>query len=531
VIEYITMERKSGVLLILDGWGYRFDPTGNAVRLANTPNWDRLLQEHQWTLLDCMGVAVGLSPGQMGNSEVGHLNIGAGRRVIQPLARLDQMVARGEFLTNPAIAGIMKSTVASNSALHLIGLLSDGGVHSHISHLFALLDAAAHHGVKQVVVHAILDGRDTGPYAGKGFLHGLLRKLKEYPYSAKLATVSGRYYAMDRDKRWERLEPAYRAIVQGQGSTTTNPIDYLGALHQRGQTDEYVKPFCVVDAEGNKEPVLMQPGDSIIFYNFREDRARELSRALYLSDFDAFDRPFTIERLLTFSRYSSDFGNPVVLPDEELPNTVTEFLSKQGRSVCKVAETEKYAHVTYFFNGGREQPFENERRVLIPSPKVATYDQKPEMSAMSVTNTAVDMINSDGCFLTVINLANGDMVGHTGDLEAAVKAAEAVDHSLGRILEAVDYGKKSYLIVTADHGNCERMRDSAGNIYVTHTLNPVPLVIVGTIRQLEHPYKEQPEDVFADTHGQALRDIIPTFLDLWSMEQPPEMDGRSLLAS
>jgi 2,3-bisphosphoglycerate-independent phosphoglycerate mutase len=522
------MERKPGVLLILDGWGYRFDPTANATRLSRTPNFDRLLRENPWTLLDCMGVAVGLSPGQMGNSEVGHLNIGAGRRVVQPLAQLDQMVSRGEFLRHPAIVGAMEGVIRAGTQLHLTGLLSDGGVHSHISHLFALIDVAAKLGVQKLVVHAILDGRDTSPYSGKGFLHGLLRKLAEYPYDAKLATVSGRYYAMDRDKRWERVEPAYRAIVQGQGSTTNDPIGYLGMSHERGETDEFVKPYCVVD-KVDGQPLQMKPDDAVIFYNFREDRAREISSALYLDDFNAFQRPFTIKHFVTFSRYSAEFNNPVVLEEHELRNTITEYLSDRGQCVCKVAETEKYAHVTYFFNGGREEPFKNERRVLIPSPKVATYDLKPEMSVMGVTNTAVDMINSGTCFFTVINFANGDMVGHTGNLDAAVKAVEAVDRSLGRILDAVDYGKKAYLIVTADHGNCERERDSAGNIYTAHTLNPVPLVVVGTSRKLKCSYSEAPEDVFADTRGQALRDIIPTFLDLWSMEQPAEMDGHSLL--
>jgi 2,3-bisphosphoglycerate-independent phosphoglycerate mutase len=521
------MERKPGVLLILDGWGYRFDPTANATRLARTPNYDRLLRENQWTLLDCMGVAVGLSPGQMGNSEVGHLNIGAGRRVVQPLAKLDQMVSRGEFLRHPVIVKAMEEAAQTGLRLHLIGLLSDGGVHSHISHLFALIDVAAKLGVKKLAVHAILDGRDTSPYSGKGFLHGLLRKLAEYPFEARLATVCGRYYGMDRDKRWERVEPAYRAIVQGQGSTTNDAIDYLGLCHQRGETDEFVKPFCVVDGDG--KPLQMQPEDSVIFYNFREDRAREISRALYLEDFNAFERLFIIKRFVSFSRYSEEFHNPVVLEEQELRNTIAEFLSNQDRCVCKVAETEKYAHVTYFLNGGREEPFKGERRVLVPSPKVATYDLKPEMSVMGVTNTAVDMINSGACFLTVINFANGDMVGHTGNLDAAVKAVEAVDKNLGRILDAVDYGKKAYLVVTADHGNCERMRDSAGNVYTAHTLNPVPLVIVGTSRTLKNPYTEAPEDVFADTRGQALRDIVPTFVDLWSMERPAEMDGRSLL--
>ena len=522
------MERKPGVLLILDGWGYRFDPTANATRIGRTPNYDRLLAENQWTLLDCMGVAVGLSPGQMGNSEVGHLNIGAGRRVVQPLAHLDQMVSRGDFMRLPVLLDAMKGVVETDTRLHLIGLLSDGGVHSHISHLFALIDAAAKMGVKKLAVHAILDGRDTSPYSGKGFLLGLLRKLADYPYEARLATVSGRYYAMDRDKRWERVEPAYRAIVQGQGSTTIDAVEHLGVLHGCGETDEFVKPFCVVTGAGDI-PLHMAQDDTVIFYNFREDRARELSSALYMDSFGIFERPFAVKRFVTFSRYSGEFDNPVVLEEKPLENTIAEYLSERGQCVCKVAETEKYAHVTYFLNGGREEPFANERRVLVPSPKVSTYDQKPEMSVMGITNAAVDMINSGKCFLTVINFANGDMVGHTGNLEAAAKAVEAVDKSIGRILEAVDYGKKAYLIVTADHGNCERMRDSAGNVYTAHTLNPVPLIVVGTMRKLRYAYPDPPEDVFADTHGQALRDIVPTMLDLWSMEQPPEMDGRSLL--
>jgi len=441
------------------------------------------------------------------------------------------MVARGEFLRHPEIARLMKACAETGSVLHLIGLASDGGVHSHISHLFALIDAAAQFNVKRVAVHAILDGRDTSPYSGKGFLYGILRKLRDYPHEGRLATVSGRYYAMDRDKRWERIEPAYRAIVQGQGPTTGEPIEYLGKLHERRETDEFVKPFCVLPAGGDGKPLLMQPEDSVLFFNFREDRARELSRALYLKDFTAFTRPFTVKHFLTFSRYSEEFDNPVVLEEPELRNTITEYLSNQGLCVCKVAETEKYAHVTYFFNGGREEPFPAERRVLVPSPKVATYDLKPEMNAIGVTNVAVDMINSGTCFLTVVNLANGDMVGHTGNLEAAVKAAEAMDRSLGRILDATDNGQKAYLVVTADHGNCERMRDSAGNTYTAHTLNPVPLVAVGTVRHLKHSYKEEPEDVFADTYGQSLRDIVPTLLDLWSLEQPADMDGRSLLES
>jgi 2,3-bisphosphoglycerate-independent phosphoglycerate mutase len=275
----------------------------------------------------------------------------------------------------------------------------------------------------------------------------------------------------------------------------------------------------------------MSPDDTVIVYNFREDRARELSRALYLQDFDAFARPFTIKRFFTFSRYSEEFDNPVLLEEKPLEDTITEYLSAQGLTVGKVAETEKYAHVTYFFNGGREEPFEHERRILIPSPKVATYDLKPEMSVMRVTSAAIDLITSDQCFFTVVNFANGDMVGHTGDLDAAVKACEAVDASLGRIIDAVEGGGTAFLVVTADHGNVEKMRDSAGNMYTAHTISPVPVAVMGSMRQLRNPYKDQPEDVFADTHGQALRDIVPTILDLWSMDQPKIMDGHSLLVN
>jgi len=521
---------KPAVLLILDGWGYRSDPAGNAIKLARTPHWDRLLRDHPWTLMDCMGVAAGLAPGQMGNSEVGHLNLGAGRRVIQPLARIDRMVARDEFKEHPALSKVLKETAEAGTVLHLIGLLSDGGVHSHISHLFALLEAAARHGVKEVAVHAVLDGRDTGPYSSKSFLHGLLRHLADYPGEARIATVCGRYYAMDRDRRWERIEPAYRAIVEAGAPVVPDVMEKVTELHDSGETDEFIRPFCVAP-KGGGEPRPMSPDDTVIFYNFREDRARELSRALYLPDFDNFTRPFTIKRFFSFSRYHEDFDNPVLLEEKPLENTITEYLSAKGLTVGKVAETEKYAHVTYFFNGGREEPFEHERRILIPSPKVATYDLKPEMSVLRVTSAAIDLITSDQCFFTVVNFANGDMVGHTGDLEAAVKACEAVDASLGRILEAVDGGASAFLVVTADHGNVEKMRDSAGNKYTAHTISPVPVAVVGTMRQLRNPYTEQPEDVFADTHGQALRDIVPTILDLWSMEQPGIMDGRSLLVS
>lgn len=536
------MTAKTGVLLILDGWGYRSDPGANAVALAHTPTWDYLTRAFPWTLLHCKGESVGLSDDQMGNSEVGHLNIGSGRRVLQPLARIDRMIADGSFFTHPALAGFLKETAAANSTLHLVGLLSDGGVHSHFSHLRALVEAAASFEVPRLAVHAVLDGRDTSPTAGRGFVAQLLHLLAQYPGSAELATVSGRYYAMDRDERWERTERAYRAIVNGQADeVSTDPEATLAARYAKRQTDEFVEPFVMagsaVSGAHAVEPVRMQPDERVLFFNFREDRARQLSWALLQKDFRHFARPYVlpIENFFSFSRYSHNLPNRVLLTEQELPGTITEYLTAQQLKVFKCAETEKYAHVTYFFNGGREEPFPGEERMLVPSPKVATYDLKPEMSVFQVGDKAVRAIKSGEYFFVVINFANGDMVGHTGILEAAIAAAEAVDKALALVLSAVGEGRDAYLIVTADHGNCEQMRSADGAVLTQHSLNPVPLVLIGgegrTLRRAvsdpEHPPADDEAEVFAGE--QALRDIAPTFLDLWQMPAPAEMDGSSLL--
>ena len=537
-----AMTMKPGVLLILDGWGYRRSRNGNAVALAHTPTWDYLMRAFPWTLLHSHGEWVGLSDEQMGNSEVGHLNIGAGRKVLQPLARIHRMIEEGSFFTHPALSSFLHETEAAGSRLHLMGLLSDGGVHSHIGHLMALIDAAEKMGVRQLAVHAMLDGRDTSPTAGRGFIGQLLPRLASYSGTAELASVSGRYYPMDRDQRWERTERGYRAIVQGQADEVSrDPLASLMQRYERGETDEFVQPFVVagssVAGARGAEPLAMQPQDRVLFFNFREDRARQLSWAFLRQDFKQFARPFIlpVENFFSFSRYSDELDNRTLLTTEELSETVAEYLASQGLGVFKCAETEKYAHVTYFFNGGREEPFPGEERALIPSPKVATYDLKPEMSVFQVAEKSVQAIKSGKYFFVVINFANGDMVGHTGILEAAVEASEAVDKALAQILSATGEGKDAFLIVTADHGNCEEMLRSDGTVLTQHSLNPVPLVLIGgegrTLGRAapdpNHPPSDDDAEAFAGE--QALRDIVPTFLDLWGMGKPSVMDGASLL--
>jgi len=530
---------KPVVLLILDGWGYRKDPMGNAIALANTPNWDALLKDYPWTLMHCKGQWVGLSPGQMGNSEVGHLNIGAGRLILQPLAKIDKMIESGEFYRHKALGDFLRRVSEAQRQLHIMGLLSDGGVHSHIEHLFALINACAQNEIKKVAVHAFLDGRDTSPTAGIGFIQNLLEKLASYPFTAELASVSGRYYAMDRDKRWERTEKAYRAIVEGIAEhTICNPLTHLKKSYEWGETDEFVVPFVVaggeVDGARKGDPLTMHPDDAVIFFNFREDRARQLSYALTADEFSHFPRRMVIKHFFSFARYSEEMDNPVLLDEQVVRGTITELLTKRGLGVFKCAETEKYAHVTYFFNGGREEPFEGEERILVPSPKVPTYDLKPEMSAFEVTEQAVNAIRKGAHSLYVINLANGDMVGHTGVLPAAVKAAEAVDACLGSILEAIHWGKDAFLLITADHGNFEEMLAKDGKTALTqHSLNPVPVVVVGTDKKLKRDLRESktlPEDSQAEELAgeQALRDIAVSILELMGTEPTPEMDGKSL---
>lgn len=531
---------KPTFLLILDGWGYRKNPEGNAVSLANTPNWDNLLKSFPWTLLHCKGNWVGLSEGQMGNSEVGHLNIGAGRKIIQPLTKIDEMIKTKEFFSHQELSQFLARVREGGRLLHILGLLSDGGVHSHINHLYALLDACALKEVKKVAVHAFLDGRDTSPNAGIFFIENLLKKLADYPHLAELASVSGRYYAMDRDGRWERTEKAYRAIVQGKAEhIICNPLLHLRKSYEWGETDEFVVPFVVaggeVDGARKGEPLMMHPDDAVIFFNFREDRARQLSYALTSEEFPHFPRPVRIQNFFSFSRYADDLKNPILISDEVIKETVTEVLSTLGLRVFKCAETEKYAHVTYFFNGGREEAFPGEERVLVPSPKVATYDLKPEMSAFEVTEESVKAIKSGKYALCVVNLANGDMVGHTGNLSAGIKAAEAVDKCIGRFLDATNEGKDAFLVITADHGNFEEMVNRDGTISTQHSLNPVPFVLVGADRQLQESLPNNPQEFPDDDKAesiageQALRDIIPTVLNLMHIPASKLMDGRKLI--
>ncbi len=523
---------KPAVLLILDGWGYRKNTEGNAIALAKTPNWDALIREYPWTLLHCKGEWVGLSPGQMGNSEVGHLNIGAGRRVLQPLTKIDEMIRTGKFYQHRSLTAFLKLAAERGGTLHLIGLTSDGGVHSHINHLFALLNACANAKVGSVAVHAFLDGRDTSPTAGIGFIKKLLKELADYPFRAELATVSGRYYAMDRDKRWERTEKAYRVITEAKSDIRTDEsIAHLRKSYEGGVTDEFVHPFV-----SSASYAGMLSDDAVLFFNFREDRARQLSWALTRSDFPHFPRPLVIKHFFSFSKYAEDFTNPTLLSDDVLSDTVTELLTSRGLSVFKCAETEKYAHVTYFFNGGREEPFPGEERVLIPSPKVPTYDLKPEMSAFEVAEASVKAIMSGRFALCVINLANGDMVGHTGVLPAGIRAAEAVDECLGEILKATNFGRDAYLFVTADHGNFEQMINEDGTVSTQHSLNPVPLVLVGSDKVFSLPLPKEvnrlPDDADANQvpENQSLRDIIPTILKLMGIPLSTQMDGSSLLA-
>ncbi len=534
---------KPVVLLILDGWGYRKKSQGNAIALARTPTWDYVIRRYPWTLLHCKGEWVGLSDGQMGNSEVGHLNIGAGRKVLQPLARIDSMIASGEFYTHKELARFLSSTAEAPRNLHIIGLVSDGGVHSHINHAFAVLDACAKYQVKSIVFHAILDGRDTSPYAGRGFIEELLGKLASYPYTAELGTIMGRYFAMDRDNRWDRTELAYRAIVEAKTALyTRNPVAHLDTCYKDGETDEFIKPVVIAkgEIEGARKgkPEGMHADDAVLFFNFREDRARQLSYALLKRDFSHFPRPFTIKHFFSFSRYSDELTNPTLLESKPLRGTITELLTGQGYKVFKCAETEKYAHVTYFFNGGREEAFDREERTLIPSPKVATYDLKPEMSVFEVAEVAVSAIKSGTFLLHVINFANGDMVGHTGNLSAAIRAAEAVDSAMKKILVAVQEGENAHLLITADHGNFEQMIGDDGKTELTqHSLNPVPFVLISPDANLKKPIKADanaslPDDTEAQSSAghQSLRDIAPTILTLLKMDIPEHMDGESLLA-
>lgn len=499
-------------LIILDGYGHTKERRGNAILAARTPVMDRLKKSYPFTIIEASGLAVGLPSGQMGNSEVGHLNLGAGRVVYQDITAIDKAIADGDFFKNTAFIGAMENCRKNSSALHLVGLLSDGGVHSSILHLFALLDLAKKQGLRKVFLHCLTDGRDVSPTSGVRFIESAEKKLAEIGIG-KIATVCGRYYFMDRDNRWDRVERAYNMFANGEAEKFKTADAAIRKSYADGITDEFVTPKVIGDYAGIFE------NDSIIFFNFRSDRAREITRALTEKNFDIFARRrgFVKTYYVCMTQYDETFKNVyIAFPPRTLKNTLGEYLSKIGKTQTRLAETEKYAHVTFFFNGGVEKPNKGERRVLVPSPKVATYDLQPEMSAPEVRDMAILEIEKGVDFL-IVNFANSDMVGHTGNFEAAVKAVEAVDECLGEIIEKLK-SKNGQAIVTADHGNSDKMLEEDGSACTSHSTNPVPFVLVSE-RFKRHKLRS----------GGCLADVAPTLLEIADIETPREMEGNSLI--
>jgi len=505
------------VLIILDGWGLSQEREGNAVYLAKTPNVDRYWCDYPATILGAAGESVGLPAGQMGNSEVGHLNLGAGRVVYQDYTRISKDIAEGGFFENRTLLAAIAAAREKQGALHLMGLLSDGGVHSHLEHLYALLDLAKAQGLQKVYVHAFLDGRDVPPDNAREYITALEEKMASLGVG-QIATVMGRYYAMDRDNRWDRTEKAYRAMVYGEGERAASAVEAVEESYKRCETDEFVRPTVIVDGSGQPRTTIRE-GDAIIFYNFRPDRARQLTRAFVDEEFTGFSRGPGHPRVhfTCMTRYDETIPAPVAYPPLELKKTLGEVIAEKGLKQLRIAETEKYAHVTFFFSGGEETPFAGESRRLIPSPKVATYDLKPEMSAPEVTEAVLAELER-GYDLVVLNYANPDMVGHTGCLEAAVRAVETVDTGVGRVVEKVK-SMGGTVLITADHGNAEKMLDpETGGPHTAHTTNPVPLILVSPAGK-----------GVSLREGGRLADVAPTILDLLGIEQPPEMTGTSLL--
>ncbi|WP_169008932.1 2,3-bisphosphoglycerate-independent phosphoglycerate mutase [Faecalispora jeddahensis] len=501
--------KKPLILMILDGFGIAPE-YGNAIMAAKKPNLDRLFRENPLTQIGASGLNVGLPNGQMGNSEVGHTNIGAGRIVYQELTRITKEIEDGDFYKNPALIKAVAAAKAKGTALHLIGLLSDGGVHSHNGHLYALLELAKQNGLSKVYVHALLDGRDVPPSSGKGFVEDCLAKMQEIGVG-EIATVAGRYYAMDRDNRWERVSKAYNAMVLGEGVQNPDPVAAVAKSYEDGVTDEFVVPV-VCGPEGR-----ISADDSVIFFNFRPDRARELTRAFVDPDFTGFERAkgFFPLTYVCMTQYDATMPNvDVAFHPQSLKNTLGEYLSNLGMTQLRIAETEKYAHVTFFFNGGVETVYPGEDRVLIHSPKVATYDLQPEMSAYAVTDALVEKIDSGMYDVIILNYANCDMVGHTGIFDAAKAAVEAVDICVGRVIDAIER-MHGTAIITADHGNAEKMYEEDGSPFTAHTTNPVPFCIVGYPCKLRENGK--------------LADIAPTMLKILGLPQPAEMTGESII--
>lgn len=510
------MKDKLTMLMILDGFGDNTNKDGNAIRLAKTPNIDKLMKKYSNTEINTSGLSVGLPEGQMGNSEVGHTNIGAGRIVYQELTRITKAIENGEFFTNPEFIAAIENCKKYNSKLHILGLVSDGGVHSHLRHLYGLLEMAKRRDFEDVYVHCFLDGRDTPPASAESYIIKLQDKMKEKGVG-KIASISGRFYAMDRDKRWQRVQKCYNVLVNGEGEKASSSIKAIEDSYQKEVFDEFVEPTLICNGE---QPIAtIGKNDSVIFFNFRPDRAREITRALVDTNFNNFETKKDLNLyFVCFTNYDETMPNVhIAFKKEPLHNTFGEYISKLEYTQLRIAETEKYAHVTFFFNGGEEKLFKGEDRILVPSPKVETYDLKPEMSAYEVTDKVLEAINKNYYDCIILNYANTDMVGHTGSLEAAIKAVEAIDKCVGKVVNLVEE-KHGNLLITADHGNAEQMIDySTGEPHTAHTTNPVPLILVTNNKKLKLK------------SGGKLADLAPTMLDLMNLEKPEEMTGNSLL--
>lgn len=512
------MSNKPVILIVLDGWGINLSKQGNAVAAARVPIYNSLLRDHPHTELQASGEYVGLPEGQMGNSEVGHLNLGAGRIVYQDITRITKSIRDGDFSRNPALISAMVMAKTNNSSLHIMGLLSDGGVHSHIDHILAMFDLAKAQGLSRVFFHAFLDGRDTPPSSALGYINRLEQHLTRIGIG-RIASISGRYYAMDRDKRWERVQKAYEALTEGEGIRKHSAEEAVKDSYAHERTDEFMLPTVILDTRSSAPLGIMRDDDVAVFCNFRSDRAREITRTLTDPAFDGFTRRKfpKLGSFVCLTSYDETFNLPVAYPPVRLTHILGEVLSSQGVRQLRIAETEKYAHVTFFFNGGEEQPFPLEDRVLVPSPRdVATYDLKPEMSAREVTDELVKRILSRQYQFILVNYANPDMVGHTGIIEAAVKAAEVIDECLGRVLKAAQKSG-STVMITSDHGNLEVMTDArTGQPHTAHTTDPVPFILVGKEAMLRN--------------DGCLADVAPTVLQSMGIDQPKEMTGASLIA-
>ena len=509
------MKDKVTMLMILDGFGDNKNKDGNAIKLANTPNIDKLMKKYPNTDIFTSGLHVGLPEGQMGNSEVGHTNIGAGRIVYQELTRITKSIEDGDFFSNPEFIAAIENCKKHNSKLHILGLVSDGGVHSHNRHLYGLLEMAKRRDFENVYVHCFLDGRDTPPASAETYVAELQEKMKEKGVG-KIASLSGIFYAMDRDKRWQRVQKCYDALVNGEGEKAGDPIKAIEDSYQKEVFDEFVVPTVICN--GNEPVAKIEENDSVIFFNFRPDRAREITRAIVDPEFDGFETKKMNLYYVCFTSYDETMPNVhIAFKKEPLKNTFGEVVSEAGLTQLRIAETEKYAHVTFFFNGGEEKQYPGEDRILVPSPKVETYDMKPEMSAYEVTDKVCEALENDKYDVVILNFANTDMVGHTGSLQAAIKAVEAVDECVGKIVKIIEE-KQGNLLITADHGNAEQMIDyKTGEPHTAHTTNPVPIILVTANK--EYKLKENGK----------LADLAPTMLDLMEIKQPEEMTGESLL--